>query len=183
MSRGTFDIHADAFEPLPFTTTSSPCFTKHTNMSLDEIQRESLLPVIQEGIDFYKHELECAWYDHRRISEIAEQSYRGRDAPDQNEEDFMTVRPGAPVRAPSDPINWDHYELTAEGIARLKRAQEEWDEDVRQMSIELKDAYKRESEAEAALEELYQLRELMLYRSAINRRSPALLAWWRAHRR
>ena len=150
-------------------------------MSLDEIQRESLLPVIQEGIDFYKHELECAWYDHRRISEIAGQFYRGRDAPDLNQEDYLTVRPDAPVRAPSDPIDWHDYEYTAESAVKQKRAQEEWEEDVRQMSIDLKDAYKRESEAKAALKELYSLRELMHYRPPVERRSPALLAWWRAH--
>ena len=152
-------------------------------MALDKDQRNELLRIFQEEFDYY---IEMMAYAENAIDRIMWFHIQNEDRrqPKDDEEAYMTLRPGVPERAPGyhHDIDWDKdYEMTAEGLARMNRDQQAWDDEIEQLEIEAKDAHERKSEASAALKELFYFREIMTSPPADERRSPALLAWWRAH--
>lgn len=151
-------------------------------MALDKDQRKELLWFVQEEFNYY---IDMMAYAENAIDRIKWFHIQNEDRrePKHDEETYWTRRPDAPERAPGyhHDIDWENYEMTAEGRARMNRDQQAWDDKIEQFEIEAKDARERMSEASAALKELLYLREIMKSPPADERRSPALLAWWRAH--
>jgi hypothetical protein len=142
-------------------------------------ERKLLSEIVQEELDYWIEQKAHAEEELHRTLWVHIHNEDRRE-PQYDEETYMTVRPGAPVNELGDPIDWDDYELTAEGRAQLNRDQQRWDEELEQLEIDAKDAHERESKASAALKELFYLREILSSPPADERRSPALLAWWRA---